>query len=59
MKKQRQLKVHERKNSKWDESIPEILLKGKWLSQYGIVAGEYVDVVCEEGKITITPKTDD
>ena len=29
MKKQRQLKVHERKNSKWDESIPEILLKGK------------------------------
>ena len=26
MKNQRKLKVHERKNSKWDESIPEILL---------------------------------
>lgn len=58
MKNQRQLKVHERKNSKWDESIPEILLKGKWLSQYGFAAGEYVDVVCEEGKITITPQVD-
>lgn len=57
MKNQRQLKVHERRNSRWDESVPEILLKGKWLSQYGIVAGEYVDVKCEKGKITITIKS--
>ncbi len=54
MKNQRQLKVHERRNSRWDESIPEILLKGKWLSHYGFVASEYVDVVCEDGRLIIT-----
>ena len=56
MKNQRQIKVHERRNSRWDPSVPEIQLKGQWLSQFGFVADEYVDVKCEEGKITITPK---
>ena len=58
MKNQRQIKVHERRNSRWDPSVPEIQLKGQWLSQFGFVADEYVDVKCEEGKIAITPKAE-
>ena len=58
MKNQRQIKVHERRKSRWDPSVPEIQLKGQWLSHFGFVADEYVDVKCEEGKITITPKAE-
>lgn len=52
----RQLKIHERNNSRFEKSIPEILLKGKWLSKYGFTASEYVDVQCENKKLIITLK---
>ena len=37
--------------------VPTILLKGKWLEEAGFKCGEYVEVVVEENKITLTKTT--
>ena len=37
--------------------VPTILLKGKWLEEAGFKSGEYVEVVVEGGKITLTKTT--
>lgn len=35
-------------------AVSTILLKGKWLEDAGFKIGEYVEVVCEGDKITLT-----
>lgn len=37
--------------------VPTIVLKGQWLKAAGFEAGEYVEVVCEGDKITLTKTT--
>lgn len=37
--------------------VPAILLKGKWLEEAGFKSGEYVEVVVEGDKITLTKTT--
>lgn len=37
--------------------VPTILLKGKWLEETGFKSGEYVEVVVEGDKITLTKTT--
>lgn len=37
--------------------VPTIIFKGQWLKTAGFVAGEYVEVECEDGKITLTKTT--
>lgn len=37
--------------------VPTIILKGQWLKTAGFEAGEYVEVVCEGDKITLTKTT--
>lgn len=37
--------------------VPTILLKGKWLEDAGFKCGEYVEVVVEGDKITLTKTT--
>ena len=37
--------------------VPTILLKGKWLEQSGFKPGEYVEVVVEGDKITLSKTT--
>lgn len=54
----RKLKVYEQSMGGGNYTqVPTILLKGKWLEEAGFKAGEYVEVVCEGDKITLT-KTD-
>lgn len=33
--------------------VPTIILKGKWVGEYGFEAGDYFDVICENEKIII------
>lgn len=37
--------------------VPAILLNGKWLEEAGFKSGEYVEVVVEGDKITLTKTT--
>ena len=37
--------------------VPTILLKGKWLEEAGFKPGEYVEVVVEGDKITLSKTT--
>ena len=37
--------------------VPTIILKGQWLKTAGFEAGDYVEVVCEGDKITLTKTT--
>lgn len=40
---------------KYDKTIvPEILLKGKWLSEMGFLPGQEVKIELEENKLVIT-----
>lgn len=34
--------------------VPEIRLTGKWLERFGFEFGKFVEVNCEQNKITIT-----
>ena len=34
---------------------PTIMLKGKWLSDFGFDVGSYISITCEEGKLIIAP----
>lgn len=50
---ERRLKVYESSGYKY-KPTPSILLKGDWLKELGFEPGEYVDVICENGRVTIT-----
>ncbi len=51
--KDRSIKVYGQSGYKYQET-PTIVLKGKWLGEYGFYVGEYVSIRCEEGKLLIT-----
>lgn len=54
----RKLKIYEQSMGCGNYSqVPTILLKGKWLEEAGFKCGEYVEVVCEGDKITLTKTT--
>lgn len=54
----RKLKVYEQSMGGGNYTpVPAILLKGKWLEEAGFKSGEYVEVVFEGGKITLTKTT--
>lgn len=54
----RKLKVYEQSISGPAYTpIPIIILRGKWLKSFGFVIGEYVEVVCDGDKITLTKTT--
>ena len=54
----RKLKVYEQSMGGGNYTqVPTIILKGQWLKTAGFVAGEYVEVECEDGKITLTKTT--
>ena len=54
----RKLKIYEQSmgGGKYTQ-VPTIILKGQWLKTAGFEAGEYVEVVCEGDKITLTKTT--
>ena len=54
----RKLKVYEQSMGGGNyTTMPTILLKGKWLEEAGFKSDEYVEVVVEGGKITLTKTT--
>lgn len=54
----RKLKVYEQSMGGGNYTqVPTIILKGQWLKAAGFAAGEYVEVVCEGDKITLTKTT--
>ena len=54
----RKLKVYEQSMGGGNYTpVPTILLKGKWLEEAGFKSGEYVEVVVEGNKITLTKTT--
>jgi len=62
-KKVRKLKVYGRiiiySSNLWRSNTashyPEIRLMGKWLSDCGFKAGQYINIVIEQNKLVITP----
>lgn len=34
------------------------MLKGMWLKELGFEIGDYISLVCEDGKLIITPDTE-
>ena len=54
----RKLKVYEAWGRNY-RSVPEIILKGDWLKQYGFTEDTPIHVHCEDGKLTITPRDPD
>ena len=54
----RKLKVYEQSmsGSRYTQ-VPTIILKGQWLKTAGFEAGQYVEVVCEGDKITLSKTT--
>lgn len=57
MAKRRSIKVYGQSGYKYQET-PTIMLKGMWLKELGFEIGDYISVVCEDGKLIITPDTD-
>lgn len=54
----RKLKVYEQSMGGGNYTqVPTIILKGQWLKTAGFEAGEYLEVVCEGDKITLTKTT--
>lgn len=54
----RKLKIYEQSLGGGNYTpVPTILLKGKWLEQSGFKPGEYVEVVVEGDKITLSKTT--
>ena len=53
VKKTRNLKVIEQSGYRY-QATPTVLLKGKWLSEFGFEIGTHVKVECENGKLIIT-----
>lgn len=52
--KNRSMKVYGMSGYKYQQ-VPTVILKGKWLEQWGFAIGDFVSVSCENGKIIITP----
>jgi hypothetical protein len=51
----RKLKIYEQSMGGGNyEPVPTIILKGQWLREAGFASGEYVEVVCEGDRITLT-----
>ena len=50
----RSVKVYGMSGYKY-QSVPTIMLKGKWLEQLSFHIGDYISVSFEDGKIIITP----
>lgn len=50
----RSLKVHEQSGYNY-HGTPTIQLKGQWLKELGFNIGDYVSIVCENGRLVITP----
>ena len=57
MAKKRSIKVYGQSDYKYQET-PTIMLKGMWLKELGVEMGDYISVVCEDGKLIITPDTE-
>ena len=54
----RKLKVYEQSMGGGNYTqVPTIILKGQCLRTAGFEVGEYVEVECEDGKITLTKTT--
>jgi len=54
----RKLKVYEQSMGGGNYThVPTSILKGQWLKAAGFEAGEYLEVVCEGDKITLTKTT--
>ncbi len=53
MAKKRSIKVYGQSGYKYQET-PTIMLKGMWLRELGFEIGDYISVVCEDGKLIIT-----
>ena len=53
MVKKRSVKVYGQSGHKYKET-PTIMLKGLWLKEAGFDIGDYISVICEDGKIIIT-----
>lgn len=51
--KTRTLRVYGTSGYRYKET-PTIMLKGQWLKEFGFEAGQYFEVLCEDGKLTIT-----
>jgi len=54
-KKNRQLHVIAQSGYNYQD-VPTIILKGKWLSDYGFTAGQGIEVSCQEKKLVIKTK---
>ena len=54
----RKLKVYKGSGKNY-KTVPEIILKGDWLKQYGFTENPPIHVLCEDGKLTITPRDPD
>ena len=57
MAKKRSIKVYGQSGYKYQET-PTIMLKGMWLKELGFEIGDFISVVCEDGKLIITPDTE-
>ena len=57
MAKRRSIKVYGQSGYKYQET-PTIMLKRMWLKELGVEIGDYISVVCEDGKLIITPDTE-
>lgn len=54
----RKLKVYEQSMSGSNyKPVPTIILKGQWLKDAGFGVGEYVEINCDDDKITLTKTT--
>ena len=51
-KKTRTLRVYGTSGYNYKDT-PTIMLKGQWLKEYGFDQGQFFDVQCEDGKLTI------
>ena len=52
-KEYREMKVYESSGYQYKRT-PSIVLKGKWLSEFGFDIGEPIEVKCEAGRLIIT-----
>lgn len=51
----RERKLHVIAQSGYDyNDVPAIILKGKWLSDYGFTTGKKITVSCQQGKLIIS-----
>ena len=57
MAKKRSIKVYGQSGYKYQET-PTIMLKGMWLKELGFEIGDYISIVCEDGKLIITLDTE-